>query len=148
MEKPLEKPCRLFVAAKAFIVRNGQLLLLREASAYQDGTNAGRYDVAGGRIEADEPVLDALKREVAEETGLVMTDAQIFHTSEWWPEKNNERWHIVGLFYAVSFEEGDIVLSGDHDQYIWHDLHAPLPDGVIPNLHPVIEVYKNGLRGV
>lgn len=36
---------RVFVATKAFIIHEGKVLLLREASAYKDGSNAGRFDV-------------------------------------------------------------------------------------------------------
>jgi ADP-ribose pyrophosphatase YjhB (NUDIX family) len=50
---------KLFVAAKAIIISEGKVLLLREA-AYDEGTNVGKWGVPGGRIHDDEPILDGL----------------------------------------------------------------------------------------
>jgi hypothetical protein len=41
---------KLFVAMKALIVFNNKILILRESNKYSDGSNAGKYDVVGGRI--------------------------------------------------------------------------------------------------
>ncbi len=48
-------------AAKAVVVKDGKYLFMR--------TNKGDYKFAGGGLEAGESYLDALKREVLEETG-------------------------------------------------------------------------------
>ena len=61
---------KLFIAGKAFIKHNGKILVLRESSKYQDGTQTGKYDVAGGRLKPGENFLEALKREVKEELNL------------------------------------------------------------------------------
>lgn len=41
---------KLFVAAKA-VVQNeeGKVLILREATTYEESTNVGKYDIPGGR---------------------------------------------------------------------------------------------------
>lgn len=64
---------KLFVATKAFIERDGKILILREAGKYQDGTNIGHYDVPGGRLTPGENWQVALTREVKEETDLDVT---------------------------------------------------------------------------
>ncbi len=48
-------------AAKAVVVKDGKYLFMR--------TNKGDYKFAGGGLEAGESYIDALKREVLEETG-------------------------------------------------------------------------------
>lgn len=59
------------IATKALIVNyKGQMLILREASTYEEGTNVGRYHMPGGRLNPGEAFLEGLKREVDEETGL------------------------------------------------------------------------------
>lgn len=42
---------RLFIATKSFIRYRGKILILKESLKYEDGSNAGKFDVAGGRIE-------------------------------------------------------------------------------------------------
>lgn len=135
----------LFVAAKALIIRDGKLLLLRESSAYADGTNEGRYDVPGGRIDPAESLIDALMREVKEETGLTLATAVPFSAGEWWPKKNGEQWHIVGIYHAVRVEPGKVVLSDDHDHYIWADLDD-LPATLIDLYRPLLAQNRDFLK--
>ncbi|USN55268.1 MAG: NUDIX domain-containing protein [Candidatus Peribacteria bacterium] len=41
---------------------------MRESPAYADGSNAGKYDVVGGRVTPGERFDEALLREISEET--------------------------------------------------------------------------------
>jgi len=59
-----------FVATKAFIEYRGKILIVRESGDYQNGTNQGKYDVSGGRIEPRQKFSDCLLREIREETNL------------------------------------------------------------------------------
>ena len=61
---------KLFVATKAFIEYEGKILILQESGKYVDGTNVGRYDVPGGRVEPGQRFDESLRREIKEETGL------------------------------------------------------------------------------
>ena len=134
------KPIKLFVAAKACMVnKENKLLLLRESTLYKDGTNVAKYDVPGGRIEVSEFLEDALKREVFEEAGISVTGAEIFDVQDTFTEKGEEVWHIVRLFYKVPYSGEKIILSEDHDEYQWVDLHEVKDyPGLIPNLIPVL----------
>ncbi len=76
---------RQFTATKAFIVRDGKVLLLQESTDYEEGSNAGRWDVPGGRVKIGEHFSDSLKREVMEETGLTITNFTPIHIDEWRP---------------------------------------------------------------
>ncbi len=61
----------LRVAAKSLIINDqGQVLIVREASTYGDGTQIGRFGLPGGRIDLGESFEDGLRREAKEETGL------------------------------------------------------------------------------
>lgn len=57
----------------ALIVRDGSLLLERRA-------DAPLWALIGGSVEDTETLADALKREVAEETGLVVSGFELFGT--------------------------------------------------------------------
>ena len=42
---------KLFTATKAVIENpSGKILLLKESKKYDEGTNSGKWDVAGGRV--------------------------------------------------------------------------------------------------
>jgi len=51
---------KLFIATKAFIEHNGKVLILRESPKNEFGTNAGKCDVVGGRLNPGETYEEAL----------------------------------------------------------------------------------------
>ncbi len=75
---------KLFVGMKAIIVHEGKVLILREAE-YDEGTNTGKWDVPGGRINPEEPFLEGLKREVREESGLEIEPLELCGIFETFP---------------------------------------------------------------
>lgn len=108
------------VAAKAVLVNdNGEVLILREASTYQDGTNTGRYHLPGGRIEPGEKFMDALRREVMEETGLGVEPIRPIYVGEWFPVIKGVTNHITAIFYACNVIGSDVRLSDEHDAFEW-----------------------------
>lgn len=96
-----QKPVRNFTAAKAFIVYGGRILYLREAGSYIDGSQVGRYDISGGRLNPGEDVMDGLKREVMEETGLTLAEVFPFKEIDWRVDKGAEVWHIHAHFFVA-----------------------------------------------
>lgn len=132
---------RLFVAVKAFILNEkGEVLLLREASSYADGTNIGRYDVPGGRIDSGESLNDALVREVREETGLLFEQSELVDVHDTFNQKGDEAWHIVRLFYKITSVRGEVTLSKDHDEHIWVTVEEAIQrTEVIANLIPILK---------
>lgn len=109
------------VAMKAVIVKDGRILLLREATTYKDGTNIGRYGIPGGRIEPGEHWRDALRREVDEETGLTVEIGTPIYVGEWFPMIKGVPTHIVALFLMCTPTSETITLGTDHDHYEWVD---------------------------
>lgn len=132
---------QLFVAVKAFILNEkGEVLLLREASSYADGTNIGRYDVPGGRIDSGESLNDALVREVREETGLLFEQSELVDVHDTFNQKGDEVWHIVRLFYKITSVRGEVTLSKDHDEHIWVTVEEAIQrTEVIANLIPILK---------
>lgn len=111
---------KLYVGVKALIVKEGKILLLREA-AYDEGTNEGKWDVPGGRIEPQETLAAALAREVSEECGLTIEAKEVLSVNETFPTIKGEESHIVRIHYLAEYKGGEVVLSTDHDQYEWVD---------------------------
>lgn len=146
MEHPTED--RLFVAAKAFIVREGRVLVLREAKTDPNNTHVGEYDVPGGRLEPGEDIVSALRREVREETGITVTVGEPFHVGEWWPQVRGEQWHIVGVFFMCSVAESATVnVSAEHDDAKWIDPESDHGVRLIPRLEEAFVAYRKRVRG-
>ncbi|MCA9362556.1 NUDIX hydrolase [Candidatus Kaiserbacteria bacterium] len=113
---------KLFVGAKAVIQRSdGKVLIVREGSAYEEGTNIGKWDVPGGRIEADEALLAGLAREVKEEAGLEVEVGEVLYAADNFPEIKGEKAHVVRIYFACTTTKQEIVLSKDHDEHAWVD---------------------------
>lgn len=131
----------MFVAMKAFIVHQGKVLVLREASAYKDGAHYGKYDVVGGRVKPGQHFKESLLREIEEETGMKITVGRPFFVHEWRPIVKGEPWHIVATFFECRAESPEIKLSEDHDHFQWIDPQHYKEANVIENLYPAFEAY-------
>lgn len=132
------------IAAKAVITNNaGKLLILREASTYEEGNHTGRYQFPGGRIDPGEPFVEGLHREVMEETGLKVKIISPLFVGEWWPTIKGNKNQIVAIFIRCEAITEDVKVSEEHDDYKWidpteykkYDLVDPEPE--------VIKTYLN-----
>ncbi len=110
----------LRVAAKALIVNgSGEVLILREASSYGDGTQIGRYGLPGGRLGIGESFEEGLRREALEETGLEVVPQHPIFVGEWRPEIKGVPHQIVAIFVVCKSKSTDVALSDEHDSHEW-----------------------------
>ena len=110
----------LKVAAKAIVVNeDGNILILREASTYKEGTNIGRYHCPGGRLNPGESYEDGLQREVLEETGLMVEPLYPIYVGEWHPVIKGVPHQIIAIFTVCKASSIDVKLSEEHDDYKW-----------------------------
>ncbi len=107
------------IACRAVIFDGSRVLIIRESNKYADGTNVGKYDFPGGRISPGEKVMDALKREVLEEAGLVVTSAVPFYVDEWHPVIHGQPTQIIGIFFLCTVENTAVALGNDFDAFEW-----------------------------
>lgn len=132
---------RNFTATKAFIRYQGKILLLRESGHYADGTQKELYDVTGGRINADETLMQGLSREVYEETGIHIKTSREFFVRDVIVKRPDEEWHINAHYFICDVENDHIVLSMDHDDHIWINPQDHKTLQIIPDLTEVFEAY-------
>lgn len=125
------------VAAKALIRYKGKLLLLKESDG--DGSENGKYQIPGGGMEIGETFQEALKREVREETGLIIKPLMPIMVEGWFAEMEGKKRQIVAIFYLCDADSDKVILSHEHDDYIWI---APreLPNYHVP--HPVPQLFQ------
>jgi 8-oxo-dGTP diphosphatase len=107
------------IAAKAVIVSEGKVLMLRESNKYEEGTNVGRYDFPGGRVALGENIFVGLKREAKEEAGLDIEIVEPIYVGEWSPVIKDVTLQIVAIFFKCTAADLNVKLSSDHDDYQW-----------------------------
>jgi 8-oxo-dGTP diphosphatase len=92
-------------AVGAIAVRDGALLLIRRGHA----PSRGRWSLPGGRVEPGETAREALVREMAEETGLVVDVGELVGEVVR-PGANGDTYRIQDFRVTVA---GDGAIAGD-----------------------------------
>tara|TARA_Y100000593_G_C4275182_1_gene319648 strand:+ start:466 stop:1014 length:549 start_codon:yes stop_codon:yes gene_type:complete len=118
-KKPLAQGDDLPKSLKAVIYRNDKVLLLK---------NDRGWDLPGGHMKQDESLIDGLKREVFEETGLTITNPQDLHIS-----------HGHKEFYSVQLPTDDVKLSDEHFEYGFFTVEQ------IREMEDVADYYKKAI---
>lgn len=111
----MEKPdAQLYVGQKAFIEKDGKLLVLHDAL---EG-----LDFPGGKVqEGETDFVAALQREVLEETGLSIEVGLPFYVwfNELAPPHRNAGKKVYLVAFRCRYVSGDVVLSHEHDGFRW-----------------------------
>ncbi|HKZ42228.1 MAG TPA: NUDIX domain-containing protein [Candidatus Hodarchaeales archaeon] len=98
--------------------QEGKFLLLRRNPKKYPEVGA-KWDIVGGRIEPGSALLDNLKREIKEETGLELTqEPELIAAQDILRVPGR---HVVRLTYTANIE-GEPKLDGDHTEFQWFTL--------------------------
>ena len=103
------------VSLKAAIVREGRLLLLREA-------DTGYWELPGGRIDVGEervPQALVLAREIAEELGSSVRITLDDRAVTWVRRQPDEGHYQLIVARLCRFDGGAIALSDEHAEHRW-----------------------------
>ncbi len=105
----------------------------------------GTWSLPSGYIEYDEDFLSTTIREAKEETGLdVMVESVINVISSFVSPK----FHFLGLYVAAQVVGGTLKAGDDLDAVEWFPLNGPLPAMGFEEDTSIIELYRNGFRGI
>jgi ADP-ribose pyrophosphatase YjhB (NUDIX family) len=110
-------PDRPFLAVSAAIIRDGHVLIVQRATS----AARGLYTLPGGVVEAGETLIEAVKRETREETGLEIEPVAIAGHREMVmrdAEKRVQR-HFVILAFAARWLSGEPALSHELSDARW-----------------------------
>jgi 8-oxo-dGTP diphosphatase len=112
-------PERPFLAASAAIVRDGKILVVRRARPPAHGL----YTLPGGVVEVGETLMEAVAREVREETALEIEPVGLAGFRETIVRDADSRVerHFIILCFASRWRAGDPVLNEELSEARWLD---------------------------
>lgn len=103
---------RIDMGVKALVFKEGKFLVM-----HNNGVKENLWELPGGRMEFGETAEETLRREMLEETGLIVKPIKLLDT---W-NLIKEDYQIAGIIYLCQLEEGEVRLSEEHDGYQWID---------------------------
>jgi len=109
----------LQVGVKMLAIYKGKFLIARRSDKVYSGVKGTMWDIPGGRIDPAFSLFDNLKREIVEEVGLELSEANwnkatLLDAQDIWVTAKNI--HVIRLTYLGKVE-GEIVLSHEHDEF-------------------------------
>jgi nucleoside triphosphatase len=99
----------------ALIVDPDGRVLLTKSHKWRD-----RYVIPGGHIELGETMEQALRREVAEETGLAIRDVELLLHQEFiYDASFFKPGHYIFFDFCCRTDSTEVVLNDEAESYVW-----------------------------
>ena len=107
----MSKPVPRAIVGALIFDENRQLFLMRSSGKY-----GSQWIVPGGKIDFGETILNALKREIREETGLILKDIEFKGIRELIePDR-----HFIFLEHtATAINTNQVILNSEATEYGW-----------------------------
>lgn len=103
-----------WVAVAAVVFREGRMLALRRSATKDAGP--GLWETVSGRVKPGEEPLEAIRREIVEETGLevVLSERPV----DAYAARRGDRPMTV-ILYRAEHVDGEVVRCDEHDDHGW-----------------------------
>lgn len=118
-----------YIAVKALIFHGEKFLLIKRSQKARG--DYYYWEFPGGRLEFGESPNDALSREIMEETGLQAKTICPINTWSFFKDDNTE---VIGITFLCETDTDLVVLSKEHDEYVWITYNELNKYNVIPSI--------------
>jgi nucleoside triphosphatase len=89
----------------------------------------GKYVIPGGHIELGESAVEAVRREIREETSLDVHNIEYLCWQEFvYDEQFWKARHFIFLNFTARMDEGKIVLNDEAEEFIWMEAQNALKE--------------------
>jgi 8-oxo-dGTP diphosphatase len=136
----VKKPIK--IAPKAIIFDQNKVLILTRSKKERKDRHSHGWDFPGGSLEPGEQIMDALAREVKEETGLTI---KVISPAYIYDEIMDEK-HLVIMKFACCNPVGQIELSAEHEDYRWVEMKKladePFPEWMKEEMKRAYRMYQ------
>lgn len=115
--EPVSQPFMPQLAVSAAILREGKVLVMRRARQ----PALGLFTLPGGRVEPGETLIEAVLREIREETALSIAIEGLAgtHDAILRDAQGVLRQHYVIVAFAARWLAGEVDLNDEHDAFRW-----------------------------
>jgi 8-oxo-dGTP diphosphatase len=112
-----EYPDRPLVGVGGVVIAGGRTLLIRRGSAPMEG----QWSIPGGMLELGESIVEGVRRELAEETGIEVRVLDLIEVFERIipGEGGRTRYHFVILDYLCEMVSGQAQAASDVTDVAW-----------------------------
>lgn len=114
-----EYPELPIVGVGGVVISKGRVLLIRRGNPPLEG----EWSIPGGTLEVGETLPEAVKRELAEETGLVVRVGELIEVLEriFLDPEGRTKYHYVILDYLCEVTSGNARAGSDATDLAWAD---------------------------
>lgn len=106
------------------IESEGKIILVKRKNSKIEG---GKWGIPSGKVEKEESLLDSIKREIVEETGIEVDKKEIKFIKTYKVRRNPQYDFIYHLFYTRISNMKEILLNEEeHLKAIWISPHEAL----------------------
>ncbi len=106
----------LSVKAVVYDEATDKVLVLKRSK--KEKFHTGAYDLPGGHMDKGESVIECLKREIKDETGLTVQIGDILAIREY-PKEHEMFDKIKALRFIAYYQSGEVELSEEHSAFQW-----------------------------
>ena len=135
---------QIILVNRCFIFnKENKILLVKRYS--EDRKDPNKWEVPGGKLDAGEDLSVSKKREIVEETGLLIEEIKplVFANSYIINDGGYKDFTYVSLFSLNKIIDGKVLLSEEHTEYAWV-LYESLKDfDLTPETQKAVEVMKD-----
>lgn len=110
----INKKILALVGQKAIIISPEEEILVLHRS--EKSGAGGKWSLPGGALEYDENPHEAMRREIDEETRLVVFELRPFHVKSY---LNRDKDFVVIIGYVCKATSKQVALNWEHDNFKW-----------------------------